>query len=585
LRALVVVAAALALAPAALATTSTSVPNPLAPTAPKQIEPAKATKEQVIRVFLGDASVHRWLERYPKSPQTDATYADGAWTVNVWSGKAGEIATGTVDDRTLTVTEAWVGPQVAWSMARGTPGAFGGRKINSLGIWLPLCALFLLGLVDWRRPASVRNVDLVALLSFSVSLWFFNHGHVFAAMSAAYPPLAWLLLRCVWIARNDRPSRGAPVWPVWVLAAATVFVAGFRVGLNWRASNVIDVGYAGVIGADRIVHGQSPYGHFPVEDDRPKCGPADSSGEVRNRVQTNGRCETANPLGDTYGPVSYLAYIPGYAIFGWSHKWDFLPAVHFTSILFDTLCLIGLALVGRRFGGPPLAAAAAFAWVTWPFSQYASSSNTNDTIMPALLVWGFLAVTSPVARGAAVAASGWTKFASLLVLPLWSGYPEARKPRAAALYVLGFLLSTGLVFFVLFLEPSPAHAAHVFFDRTIKWQVGRQSPFSLWDWGQYHARGIPNLRIVQHVLQGALVLGALALAFVPRRRSPLRMAALTAAVLVGFECVLTHWYYPYLPWFFPFAVLALVAPLPGRAEERAAVIPLDDPAEPDLVAA
>ena len=316
------------------------------------------------------------------------------------------------------------------------------------------------------------------LLSFSVSLWFFNHGHVFAAMSLAYPPLAWLLLRCVWIARRDTPSRGMPVWPVWLLAAATVFVAGFRIGLNVRASNVIDVGYSGIIGADRIVHGQSPYGHFPVEDPRPKCGPADTEGEVRDRVQTNGRCETANPLGDTYGPVSYLAYIPGYAIFGWSHKWDGLPGVHLTSILFDTICLIGLALVGRRFGGAPLAAALAFAWVTWPFSQYASSSNTNDSIAPALLVWGFLALTSPVARGVAVALSGWTKFASLLLLPLWSGYPEARRPRSAAVYLAAFALTTLLVFFVVFLEPSPLHAVRVFYDRTVSFQIGRDSPFS-----------------------------------------------------------------------------------------------------------
>jgi hypothetical protein len=60
-----------------------------------------------------------------------------------------------------------------------------------------------------------------------------------------------------------------------------------------------------------------------------------------------------------------------------------------------------------------------------------------------------------------------------------------------------------------------------------------------------------------------LVLGALALAWVPRHRSPLRLAALTAAVLVGFELVLTHWFYLYLPWFFPFVALALVGPLPG----------------------
>ena len=35
---------------------------------------------------------------------------------------------------------------------------------------------------------------------------------------------------------------------------------------------MIDVGYAGVIGAHRIANGQSPYGNFPVQDDRPACG-------------------------------------------------------------------------------------------------------------------------------------------------------------------------------------------------------------------------------------------------------------------------------------------------------------------------
>jgi hypothetical protein len=389
-------------------------------------------------------------------------------------------------------------------------------------------------------------------------------------MPLAYPPLLWLLARCLWIARGDRPSSGAPVWPVWLLAVVTVFAAGFRVGLNWRASNIIDVGYSGIIGADRIVHGQSPYGHFPQEDNLPKCGPADSSGEVRDRIQPNGRCETANPLGDTYGPVAYLAYIPGYLIFGWSHKWDRLKSVHFTSILFDLLAMLGLGLVGRRLGGPRTGAALAFAWATWPFTQYASNSNSNDAIGPALLIWGFYALTSDVLRGVAVAVSGWTKFASLLLLPLWSGYPEALRPRRVATYLAAFAVATVAVFFMLFFEPSLPHAVAVFYDRTIKFQVGRDSPFSLWDWGTYHAKGIPDLHLVQRALQVVLVAGALSLAFVPRRRSPLRLAALTAAVLIGFELVLTHWFYLYLPWFFPFVALALVAP-PSREEEPVAL--------------
>jgi hypothetical protein len=545
------------------------VTTPLAPGAVNGTSKALSTEQQVTDVFLRYPKVAGWLKRYPPSPVTDATYKDGQWTVNVFSGKAGEIATGIVDDASVSVVEAWTGPQVAWRMARGSPGAFGGEKINSYGVWLSLAGLFLAGLVDWRRLRSIRNADLVALLSFSVSLWFFNRGHVFAAMSLAYPPLFWILVRCIWIARSNRPARGAAVWPVWVLAAAAVFLAGFRVGLNIRSSNVIDVGYSGVIGADRIMHGQSPYGHFPVEDDRPKCGLADSSGEVRDRVQTNGICETANPLGDTYGPVAYLAYIPGYELFGWSHKWDKLPSVHFTSILFDTICLLGLVLVGRRFGGAPLAATLAFAWVAWPFSQYASSSNTNDMIPPSLLIWGFLAVTSAPVRAAAVALSGWTKFASLLLVPLWSGYPEARRTRPTLAFLAWFAVVTAVVFFVLLLEPSPLHAARVFYDRTVDFQVGRASPFSIWDWRQYHAKGLPDLHLVQRVLQVALVAGALALAWVPRRRSPLQLAALTGAVLVGFELVLTHWFYLYLPWFFGFVAYSVLAAEP-RTERAVA---------------
>jgi hypothetical protein len=561
---------ALALIPAAHAATTTTVANPLTQPSPLVTGKARLSVAQATRFFLDDPKVAGWLKRYPPHPQTEATFKQAAWTVKVWSGKAGEIATGKVDDGTGSVLEAWTGPQVAWKMARGYSGAFGGTKINSYPVWLGLCLVFLLGLVDWRRPFSVRTLDLLALLSFSVSLWFFNRGNVFTAVPLVYPPLAWLLARCLWIARTDRPSRGVATWPVWVLAAATIFLAGFRVGLNVRASNVIDVGYSGVIGADRISHGQSPYGHFPVEDPQPACGPADADGEIRDRIQTNGRCESANPQGDTYGPVAYEAYLPGYWLFGWSGKWDTLPAVHATTIIFDSLCLLGLALVGRRFGGPRLAATLAFAWAAWPFTQYASSSNTNDMIGPAFLIWGFFFVTSPAARGAFVALSGWTKFASLLVLPLWLGYPEARRGKAALVTAAGFVAATVVVFGVLLFEPSLPHAVHVFYDRTIKSQVNRSSPFSLWDWRQYRAKGLPDLRLVQRVLEVLLVAGSLALGWWPRRRSPLRLAALTAAVLIGFELVLTHWFYLYLPWFFPFVALALVAPLPGRDGEQPA---------------
>jgi hypothetical protein len=420
------------------------------------------------------------------------------------------------------------------------------------------------------------------LLTPTASLWFFNRGHVFAAVPLFYPALAWVVARGIQIGVTGRASLARSSMPVWLLLGATFFLGGFRVMLNIEASNVIDVGYSGVIGAERIVNGEAPWGNFPIEGNLAACGPADAAGETRERIQTNGRCESANPQGDTYGPVAYEAYIPGYGLFGWSGKWDSLPASHFTSIAFDLLCLLGLWLVGFRFGGWPLAATLGFAWVAYPFTQYASNSNTNDAIMPAFLIWGFWLTSFPVARGASAALSAWTKFAALIVAPLWLTYPT-RRPSGR--FVAGFVLATLAAFSIVLLEPSPLHELRVFFDRTVRWQVNRPSPWSLWDWRQYHAHGIPDLHVVQRILQALLVAGALVVPFYPRRKSPLQLAAFTAALLAGFQLVLTYWLYTYIPWFFAFAAIALLSHRKAEqldAVRAPAVVAVDDdPFEPD----
>jgi hypothetical protein len=61
------------------------------------------------------------------------------------------------------------------------------------------------------------------------------------------------------------------------------------------------------------------------------------------------------------------------------------------------------------------------------------------------------------------------------------------------------------------------------------------------------------------VLTGLLVAGAAALGWWPRRRSWLQLAAFTGVLLVGFEVVLTHFSYLYMPWFFPFVAIALLS--------------------------
>ena len=591
LRLLAAAVATLALVPVAAAATAPTPTGPVfdgkghligTPLVPPPDAP-RLTDREALRHFEADPRVAAWLTRYPSTGRSDEETYDAktvSWTVKIWWGAAGEIAEGRVDDATGSVLEAWTGPQVAWKMGRGYSGAFGGSTINNPWLWGALCVVFLVGLADLRRPLSLRNLDLLFVLSPTASLWFFNHGDVFTAVPLFYPLLAWVVVRGVWLGATGRGAGGRPFWPTWVLVAAVVFLAGFRVGLNVESSNVIDVGYSGVIGAERIVHGEAPWGNFPIEGDLPACGPTDASGETRDRIQTNGRCESANPQGDTYGPVAYEAYIPGYLAVGWTGKWDDLPAAHFTAIAFDLLTLLGLWLVGRRLEGPRLAATLAFAWAAYPFTQYASNSNTNDTIMPCLLVWGFWVVSAPAARGVLAALSGWTKFASLVVAPLWLTYPDRRpKPR----FLAGFAVATLAAFSIVLLEPSALHELRVAWDRTVVWQGGRDSPFSLWDWRQYRARGLPDLHLVQRVLEAILVGGALAAAFFPRRKSPLQLAALTAALLAGFELVLTYWLYTYIPWFYPFAAIAFLAPA-AVASARPDVL-ADAPPPPQLAPA
>jgi hypothetical protein len=109
-------------------------------------------------------------------------------------------------------------------------------------------------------------------------------------------------------------------------------------------------------------------------------------------------------------------------------------------------------------------------------------------------------------------------------------------------------------------------ALDTFWTRTFGWQLDRPSPFSVWDWGGYP--GFPDLAVEQKLLKLGLVVFALALYLVPKRLDPVRSAAFAGALLIGFQIVLTHWFYLYIPWFMPCVAVALYAARPGLAPER-----------------
>ena len=529
----------------ASATSSTTATNPESPV------PVEASDMPPVGRHLSSNKVLEIADALPKMRAVRARYRGsygGAylkgptrWQVSYFSRKGKEIGQVIIADHNGKVLEQWTGFQIAWSMARGYPGAFG-RHVNALYIWIPLCILFFLPFLDWRRPLRLLHLDLLVLLSFSVSLAYFNHAHIYASTPLVYPPLAYLVLRMLAIARVGRRRGHAPepgslrlLVPVPWLAVGVVFLLGFRIALNVIDSNVIDVGYAGVIGAQRIAHSKPLYGNYPSD----------------------------NEHGDTYGPVNYEAYVPFQQVFGWSGRWDDLPAAHAAAIVFDLLAVALLFLLGRRVRGPGLGIALAYAWVAYPFTLFALESNSNDSLVAVFVLAAVLVASSPPARGMFAALAGLTKFAPLALAPLlWThgleGLPGRARIRALALFALAFLATVAVVS-----VPALTHdSLHTIYERTLAYQSNRESPFSIW--GLYG-----NLGDLQAAVQGAALALVLSLAVLPRRADLIGLAAAAAAVLVAVQLGIEHWFYLYIPWFFGLAMLALLGQFSWREREPA----------------
>jgi hypothetical protein len=441
-----------------------------------------------------------------------------------------------VSDTSGDVTQVWTGYQVAWTMARGYPGAFG-RDINKLYIWLPLCALFLLPFIPWRRRPTLWHLDLLMLLGFCVSLAFFNNANLGLAEPIIYPFMVYFVVRMLLLASG----RGRPreplriVIPVAWLAILLIFLVGFRIGLNVTNSNVIDVGYAGVIGADKIVHGKQLYGNWPPD----------------------------NSAGDTYGPVNYYAYVPFREIWGWSGIWDNLPAAHAAAITFDLLTMLGLFLLGWTLRGPPTGVVLAYLWAAFPFTTYVLNSNSNDALVAMFIVYALLALRWSAARGVLGAFAGLTKFAPLGLAPLlWRGVGRFPTRRGSITYWLSY----GLAILVPLLPVLLSGDWHWFWKDSIAYQSGRPAPFSIWGlWGGYNQ----TLHLPEHIVLGAAVAIGLLAPFWPRgERTIVEVAALGAAIIIGLQMGITYWFYLYIVWFFPLVVIALVFAHPTAERPR-----------------
>ena len=222
------------------------------------------------------------------------------------------------------VRESWTGYQVAWKMARGYSGAFG-HKLNAPYVFLPLCAIFLSACSTGAGPWRVANLDLLVLLGFGVSHFFFNRARSASRCRSSTRSSLYLFGRALWI--------------------------GVRGGGGGAAA-----GLAGDLAA-----GRRPLpGRLPGRPQRRRLGRDRRRLRQRRRRRPHHPRRTALrqlPRGRLAGrhlrPGQLLRLRPLRAVWPWSGAWDDLPAAHGAAVFFDLATFALLFLLGRRIRPGP----------------------------------------------------------------------------------------------------------------------------------------------------------------------------------------------------------------------------------------
>jgi hypothetical protein len=118
-------------------------------------------------------------------------------------------------------------------------------------------------------------------------------------------------------------------------------------------------------------------------------------------------------------------------------------------------------------------------------------------------------------------------------------------------FVLGGAGVILLTFWVVLLDGHPLRAIELFYERTLAFQDDRVSPWTIYT-------QVPQLAFLQKPVTALVIFIGLLVAFVPRRKSLRRLAALSAALVIAFQLTVNYWFYTYVVWFEPFVFVALL---------------------------
>ena len=288
-----------------------------------------------------------------------------------------------------------------------------------------LCALFALmtGVTPWRR---LRNLDVVASLSLVVGVVLFQHRYLNASLLVTAPGMAYLLGRCA--RRALGPPREEPASTPLLAAItpgfdparrvrwlrATLVILGLIVAMiGLSSTDPVDVIFAVMEGATRMVHGVLPYGHMPP-------------GIIH---------------GDTYPILSYALYTPLALLSPVNTLWDSVDAGLAVAVLAALVAAWAVfrMIAGRRPARPtprPVQAEeaglrAALAWLAFPPVLITVSTGTTDVTLAAMLAIAVLLWRRPTACNGMLALAGWFKLAPFALVARVAG--AAPGPAASEL--------------------------------------------------------------------------------------------------------------------------------------------------------
>jgi hypothetical protein len=444
------------------------------------------------------------------------------------------------------------------SVPYGNPGAYSPLMLLGLSVLFVAVA----AVTPIRR---IRNLDVAAALSLLAPVILLQHRYLDASVLSALPGMLYLFGRCLWTALGDERA-GAPSTPLFhqltagwastqrvhvmrmiLFALALVFVV---VGMS--STHPVDVATAVMEGATKIVHGVLPYGHMP--------------GDVLH--------------GDTYPLLSYVVYAPLASVAPVHSVWDSVDGALAIAVL--AALITAAALCRHAAGGwrsrfsqlPPEASQrglqAALTWLSFPPVLIVVSTGTTDVVLAAILLFAVVLWHRPAASTAMLAIAGWFKLAPFALVPIWLAPLRGRRLFAA----LGGLACVSGVMIGLVLALGGIGGARAMVHG-VSYQFSRGSPQSSWS-----ALRIEWLQPVGEAGLLALIAGATVRLRAAHELAAdaTRLAALSAAVLIGLQLVADYWAFLYLVWVIPLLALSLLeSPVQRRVVEREPIRRQSDP--------